>query len=240
MADLQVAAFRNNQDEKMSATYLTNTGLGVGMSFVSSKNRFYWGFFSSTHNLNLAQGETSFDTLNSPKERSSFINESGQDYSLVRSNVGFSYVAGKKSKACISLVVRDVGNSKFVAKGETTVTDPTTFQQNTVLGFSVSPRIGRYSTLNLILEQRNLENRDLAVSEKFAMGAELNFFDFGSSAFFSLRAGQNHAGASFGASINLGLVQFEYAREMRDYGEGNLLATEAVTTLVASTNITDM
>ncbi|NRA45201.1 MAG: hypothetical protein HRU09_09630 [Oligoflexales bacterium] len=241
--DSQIAAFRKTDetDGEISAAIRNQSGTGFGFSISDSRETLYLGAYTSYNYRRVFAGDFDCDQLVRQEERKAFFIPRQKKYTGMASNAGMIWVMGQYWRPSLALVSKNLGgslyhyqgNKDFITPEEKTLED----KENISIGFSLSPRIGKHGAFNFIVEGQHLMEKEIALNKKFRTAMELNLGGFGSEAIFGARAGYNLAGASFGLSLNLDLVQFELASHAEDIGIGNRHVVERRNMGVFSVNV---
>ncbi|MEZ4742376.1 MAG: hypothetical protein R3B45_08010 [Bdellovibrionota bacterium] len=243
-SDVQLAAIKSsgssNSEGTISLQYKSTSGVGFGFSVVDSKDRFYLGAFSSYNSISLTDAEkVSYLDIVSVDRRKTVISDYSTKWSGTSSNIGIIWVFSKTLRPSLSIVARDIGNSVYTRGSDKSDLNQDTLQINQDLtsAFSLSPSITKDFYLNFIVEGHHLTDATTALKKKMRSGLELTYGGFGSNSTLGLRGGYNSAGASYGASINIGLLQLEYASETVDIGLENKEVTERRSLAIFSVNM---
>ena len=256
--DLQFSAFKSSEasdDGSIKAHYRSVSGGGFGFSVVDRKERFYMGMFQSSDSRKEFKGNFEYLDVVNVGDRTKTLQESSFQSSKKLTNMWMLWILAKTGRPAVAVVVRDYDSthilskdekSEIVGKSEDELTEAEiamkeqlTIRQDVTIGFSVSPRIGKRSSMNFLVEAQNIQNQQIAINKKYRAAWELNLGGFGSEALFGLRAGVSVAGGSAGMSFNFGLLQFEAAVQSIDLGIGNEIVPEQRFLGVFSVNVLD-
>src|SRR5690606_23248638 len=111
-------------------------------------------------------------------------------------NVGMLWRLGKKAMPTLAVVARDVADTVYkVQKGDG---EEQKDLQDLTLGFSVSPELGKWGHLHMMIEGSRLSNDEVTLQKRLRGGFELTFGErYGSDSILALRVGGNSAGASY-------------------------------------------
>lgn len=241
--DSQMAAFRNSNQTggEISASIRNQSGTGFGFSVSDSDETLYLGAFSSYNFRKVFSGDFDYDQLVRQEERKAFFRPRQKKYTGISSNLGMIWVLGNYARPSIALVSKNLGGASYEYQGDESMITPEektiVDKENITLGFSLSPKIGKHGAFNFIVEGQHLMEKEIALNKKFRTALELNLGGFGSEAIFSARAGYNLAGVSLGLSLNLDLVQFEFASHAEDIGIDNRHVVERRNMGVFSVNV---
>ena len=241
--DSQIAAFRKTDetDGEISAAIRSQSGTGFGFSISDARETLYLGAFSSFNYRKVFAGDFNYDQLVRQEERKTFFVPRQKKYTGLSSHAGMIWVMGNYWRPSFALVSKNLGGSLYHYQGDQSLINPDEKtiedKENITIGFSLSPRLGRQGAFNFIVEGQHLMEKEVALNKKFRTAMELNLGGFGSDAIFGARAGYNLAGASFGFSLNLDLVQFELASHAEDIGIGNRHVVERRNMGVFSVNV---
>ena len=241
--DSQIAAFRKSDetDGEISAAIRNQSGTGFGFSISDSKETLYLGAFSSFNYRRVFSGDFNYDQLVRQEERKAFFVPKQKKYTGMSSNAGMIWVMGNYGRPSLALVSKNLGGALYHYEGDSALVTPEEKtiedKENITLGFSLSPKVGKHGAFNFIIEGQHLMEKEIALNKKFRTAVELNLGGFGSEALFGVRAGYNLAGASLGFSLNLDLVQFEFASLAEDIGIDNRHVVERRNMGVFSVNV---
>lgn len=220
IADIQMAAIPQGEDtDLVDLHYQERSGVAFGASFTDPKERLYLGFFSSYLNIKDVNGEFLYTDVAEKERRKAAIKDFTNKYSGVANNVGLLWRIAKPATPSLAIVARNVGDThynKTKGDGENLVV-----KQDLTVGFAVSPPLGKIGFYNFTVEGAKLSDKNTAVKRKWKTAMEFTFGGRGTHAILGIRGGYNHAGASFGSHLNIGLLGFQYANFAEDIGIEN-------------------
>lgn len=223
--DSQAAAVpRGGGSDLIDIQTRQQTGIGLGLSSSNKRETFHLGWFGYYATREEAQGEITYDEIVSPESRSDALDEITTKYEGFGNNFGMIWRFADAGRPALGLVFRNIGRSAFKPKDKSK--DTLYAEQNMVLSFSVSPKVGQTGAFSWVVEVDQLEDNELSVGEKVSTGVELNLGGFASRAAFGVRAGYSKAGPSAGLTLNLGLLHIEVASQSDSVGVGNNRVTE--------------
>ena len=245
--DSQVVALKKDPDTDEAETpvamnRMDMTGLGLGGSYRNQQKNLFVGAYLAFHSYSILKKGFMYESYSDAQARNKFAAENTYGYTGFNINIGISHIFYKKYNPIVSLVVRNVGKSKYKA---TTIPQGGSsdsihgVEQNVVLGVSASPEVHKDSYLNTIAEYQYIGNKVFAGRQKFRVAVEYTYGGFGSEASAGLRFGYNNAGISYGFNINLGLIQLEVSSAAINLGDAGEDLKERQDTMVLSVNILD-
>ena len=245
--DAQLAALKRpiegSEDSNIEAKYRTVFASGAGFRASTPGKSFRLGVFSSFRSQDEFNSQFAFDQLTDRKQRKELLKNNSLRYEGFGTNVGMLIRFYPTARPAFSIVARDVGDTpyKLVSKSENNENEAEDYlvKQDLTAGLSVSPRLASWAYLHLVVEGHNLDNEDIPQKNKPRGGLELSLGGFGRRAFFGLRGGYSIAGASYGASLNLGILNFAYAVESVDIGKGEEVISEQREAATIAINIAE-
>jgi hypothetical protein len=237
--DLQIAAVgRGGGTDLVAMKYRSMSGVGFGGSIPAAENSVHLGWYSTWNSITQIEGTFLHQDIARKDRRSEVLKEATRKYSGMAHNVGISWAMGKVASPRLAIVARNLQGASFAPSNAED--EPLKMREDLAMGFSVSPKVGNYGTMNWTLDVTRLSDRDVTLRKKIRSGIEYEFGPHrGSYSLFALRAGVNHAGASFGASANLGLICIETASHAEDIGAGNNRVIEQRNTGVIYVNVAE-
>lgn len=235
--DIQMAAMNTGAPDNLIDThYRVTSGPGMGFSATNKEQTFLLGLYGFFGSRKDTAGEFDWADINDPERRKTTLDDNSTTYSGFVKQMGVSWRLGKTALPTLSIVARDVGNTEWKAvkgDGESYVE-----MEEKIIGFSLTPQLGKWGYLNWVVEAGGLGNSDVAMTKKFRSGLELTFGErYGSDAFFALRAGANAAGASYGMGFNVGLLNIQAANYAEDVGIANKRVIERRTVGIIRINV---
>jgi hypothetical protein len=238
IVDEQVAAVPHGEaSDLVDVRGRTVYGFGVGLSVADLSGRFFLGAFTSYQSRTETVGEFNFRELLVQDQRQSLIDEKTAKYSGASKNVGMLWRIGDRMNPTLAVVVRDLGDTHFVASQEDD--DPLILEQDMTIGFSAGPTLRHGGRFTWAVEAARLSQEAIAMNKRFRTGIEWTYGGVGSFAPLSVRMGYNLAGISYGASTTLGLFMLNLASQAEDVGIGNAHLVERRYVATLSCNIVD-
>ena len=219
--DLQMAATpRGGGSDQIDLREVSTNGIGVGFSLTDAQERFSFGYFGYAASRSDLKGTFAYEDLSDVQRRKQVIKDNTTAYSGIGQNIGVNWRMGKTASPTLGIAMQDVGDTAFRAK--TTGASTVVQKQSLSAGFAVSPMIGKWGTLNVTTGADRLLASEVSLVKKYHLGCELTSANgAGSYTSFAVRAGYNDAGASGGASLNLGLIGFDAGLNSVDIGVDN-------------------
>jgi hypothetical protein len=218
--------------------YRSTSGVGFGGSVPAVDNTVHVGWYSTINSISQIEGTFLHQDIARKERRSEVLKDATRTYSGMAHNVGVSWAMGKVASPRLAVVARNLQGASFAARKSEE--EPLKMPEDLAMGFSLSPRLGNWTTMNWTLDVTRLSHRDVTLREKIRSGLEFEFGPLrGSYSLFALRLGANHAGASFGVSANLGLICIEAASHAEDIGAGNNRVIEQRNTGVIYVNVAE-
>lgn len=237
--DTQVAAAAiDSSRDQVDLESRTVTGPSIAFSFANGSKTFSFGLFAGFFNREETAGEFSFVDLNNPETRPDILKSGRQTYEGTPIHTGINWVIGKKWRPSLAIAFKNVGGTKY--RNKNTDNEDIKVAEDLTLGFSTTPKLGKWGHLSFVTEAHELSNSDKATSKKLRAGLEFNLgSNPGNRAGFSLRSGYNSAGASFGLGMNLGLIGINAASFAEDVGVNNKRVIERRFVLDFAVNVAD-
>jgi len=226
IVDQQIAAVPlGDESDLVNTHYRSQAGFGAGMSFADPKGTLYLGVFTARLSVLEVKGDLVYSEMINSETRSTAINDKTEKYSGDRSTMGLLWKISKKDAApSLAIVVHDLSNSQLANKDPSK--DNLKFREAWTIGFGVSPKITNDLWFRAALQSDDTTNRHQSVSEKVRFGMEFLYGDTPDHALFGLRAGYKLAGATFGADLNLGLINVQFSNYAEDVGANNTSVIE--------------
>ncbi len=218
--DQQLAgmAIRQGSDQ-IDLGYRSTTGLGIGGSYRDVKDRFQIGIFGASLTRVETRGRLSFDDISSDlKSRADAVKQISETYAGQPVNIGATFRLAKKPNAALAIVLRDAGNTKYVASNADAPS--VTENQRLSLGVSANPMLGRWGSAQFEAAIDELSIDDFHPLAKFKLGSTLTFgtrTDFRT----DLRVGYQQAGFAYGLGVYLGLISCNFAVHKEEVGTGD-------------------
>lgn len=227
-------------EKSIVAKYLSRTGPGLGFSFTTKEERLYFGVFSSYLYHTEFYRTFEYEEVSNLTDRQNYIFEHSESHPLLSSNAGMLWVLGKNARPSLALVAKGINakDEKTIFTSNSDLSNASSIKDLT-LGFSISPAIANTVFLNLVTEAHHLTSDNLEMHKKLRVGFEANSNPSAKRSLLSLRGGYNSSGASYGARLNFGLIEFEGASYVQDIGLGNEHVLERRYIAVLSVNAAD-
>jgi len=240
--DQQMAAIgQGNATDLVDLRYRSTSGVAWGTSFSDpSASVFSIGVGGQYSSIEQIEGQFAYLDLVNREARTDAIKEYTYKFSGHGLHAGMLWRFGKDGGApTLAVVARNTGNTRYTsAKPEKY--DDLVIKEDLVVGFSLSPKLGKSGRMNWVLEAGRISDNDVTLRKKFRTGLEFLFGGGpGSYATFGIRGGYNHAGASAGLSANLGILTLEAASQAEDIGLENSRVIERRYVGVFSVNVAD-
>lgn len=235
--DIQMAAMNTGEPDNLIDThYRVTSGPGVGFSATDKDQTFLLGLYGFLGSRKDTAGTFDWADINDPDRRKSTLNSNSTTYTGFVKQMGVSWRLAKTALPTLAIVARDAGDTEWKASkgsGEDYVE-----KEEKIIGFSLSPQLGKWGYLNWVVEAGGLGDSDVAMTKKFRSGLEMAFGDrYGSDAAFALRAGVNNAGGSYGLGFNVGLINIQAANYAEDIGIANKRVIERRTVGIIRINV---
>jgi hypothetical protein len=199
--------------------YRTFSGLMLGTSVADNGNRFALGISQSFGTIQETAGTFKYVDTVDVEQRKAIFKESRKTYAAKSTNVGMTIRVPKSVTPTFSVVARNMGNTKNTSSDA--ATEPLVYKEDLTAGFSISPEIGKFGRINMLIEGGYLTQKSMAAKKKIRGGVELLLGGDTGHSVFGLRVGGNDAGASYGAHLNLGLIGLEAESHAVDIGIDN-------------------
>jgi hypothetical protein len=236
IVDHQVAAVPvGGSSDLIHAHYAQTSGFGVGTSMSDNKGTISLGVFAAMMNRKDTEGEFDFQRVINKDERQAELGANSVNSSGRAINAGVNWRISDKHNTRLALVARNLGDTKYVISGD----DHFLVKQDLTIGFSVSPKLGKWGIWNLILEGGRLSDENTAVNKKIRIGTELLVGVSKGPPLLGIRAGYNLAGVSYGAHLDIGLVGFQFASSAEDVGIDNDHVVERRNIAIMSINVAE-
>ncbi|RYZ51086.1 MAG: hypothetical protein EOP07_21940 [Proteobacteria bacterium] len=237
----RTAAYRNDDDPALPKIHIdqrTLSGPFIGFSAVAPKNDFYLGVSAAFLKSSTVQSDLDATAFATRDSRKLAFEADKETYEGMPINIGMHYRFSGMLKPNISAVVNDVGSTRFSPADKT---EETLIQKEKVtLGLGISPMLKTWGTLNVMLEATDLTQHEIKTRDKFRASTEFTVGDrFGADAGLSFRLGYTSAGMSFGAGINLGILNAQIASFAEDIGADGHRVIERRSVLNLAINIAD-
>ena len=220
LVDHQIAAVPvDGSPGEVLMRYRTVSGAVMGASIADQQNRFSLGFSQTIGTIDETYGSFQYLDIAEANDRKSAMNSNRKTYTAKSSNAGLTIRIPKAMIPTLSVVARDIGNTRNLAtdSGE----EPLIYDEDLTVGISISPKVGKHARFNLLLETGYLTQVHMAAKKKGRAGLELLLFGVDAKALLGIRAGANEGGASYGANLNLGLIGASFESHAVNIGTNN-------------------
>lgn len=237
----RTAAYRNDEDPAVTKIHVdqrTLSGPFIGFSAIAPKNDFYLGVSAAFLKSSTVQSDLDASTYATRDSRKLAFEADKETYEGMPINIGMHYRFTNMLKPNISAVVNDVGSTRFSPSDKT---EETLIQKEKVtLGVGIAPMLKNWGTLSVILEATDLTQHEVSTRDKFRASTEFTVGDrLGADAGLSFRLGYTSGGMSFGAGINLGILNAQIASFAEDIGADGRRVIERRSVLNLAINIAD-
>ena len=221
-------------DTMIALNYRQVNGIGMGFSWMNTKETFAIGWYSAIATIKKLEGNISYEELINYNARRTYISQNMSSYTAILGHYGLWYRIPNAMNPTFTLATRNPGH--ILLKNVDSTKPNGTLGEDWTAGFSLHPKIGDgiLSWNNDIA--RTSEHRE-SMKSKFSSSLELSFGGNGTNGFFSLRAGANRAGLSLGMGVNMGILNFDIANQAVDFGDINDRMVERRTSGVLSVNV---
>ncbi|MBC7661908.1 MAG: hypothetical protein H7249_19625 [Chitinophagaceae bacterium] len=237
----RIASYRNNEDPSKPSLHVderTMSGPFIGFSEAAAKNEFYMGVSAAFLKTTQTIAEWDEATATTEAARKAAVLNGRRSYEGMPIHLGMLYRFSHFLKPTVSLVINDVGSTRYTPSDKTLSTEVT--QERETLGLSISPSIKNWGTLHLTAEATDLAQASVPTRDKFRVSSELTFGDrHGADSGVGIRLGYNAAGLSYGTGINLGILSAQIASFAEDIGAGSARVIERRSVINVGINIAD-
>ena len=199
--------------------YRTISGVMLGSSIADHGNRFSLGFSTLMGTIEETAGTFAYTDMVDVEKRKEILKANRKTYESSSSTVGMLFRIPKSITPTLSVVARNVGNSKNLAKDKSQ--KPLVYDEDLTAGCSISPDVGKIGRFNMIVESGMLTQKHMAGKKKMRGGMELLLGGETGKSLLGLRLGGNNAGGSAGIHLNIGLLGFEAEVHAVDVGVDN-------------------
>ena len=216
--DHQIAAVSQGPDAALIDLRIRSlSGLGGGLSMTDAQERVALGYFAYTGVRRETIGAFSFEDFSDRERRREALAANSRTYTGLSHNLGANFRLGKQWTPTLAVALKNAGDTLWKADGG----DQLKIYQDLTVGLGLMPLSGKSHGCNLVFEAYRLLHDEVSLQKKFRLGAEFNFWGYGSYAGVGLRAGYSDDGGAAGLSLNLGLIGAEAAIHSVDIGAGN-------------------
>jgi len=212
-----VPAVNSPGDVKMR--YRTFSGMMLGTSVADNSNRFALGVSQAMGTIQETSGTFKYVDMVDVDKRKAILAQNRATYAAKSTNVGMTIRVPKSVTPTFSVVARNMGNTKNTSSE--TATEPLVYHEDLTAGFSISPELGKFARVNMLIEGGYLTQKSMAAKKKIRGGVELLLGGDTGHSVLGVRVGGNDAGASYGAHLNLGLIGLEAESHAVDIGVDN-------------------
>ena len=210
--------------------YRSFSGFLVGTSLSDSANTLSLGISQAYGTIEETSGTFDYTDMVDSYQRKKILKNSRSSFTAKAANAGMSLRIPKGAHPTLSLVARNMGNTKNPAKQAGN--EALVYPEDLTIGFSVSPSIGHLGRFNFILESGYLTQKHMAERKKIRGGMELLLGGVTSKSNLGIRAGGNDAGWSAGLHLNIGLIGLEAETHAIDVGANNKRLIERRTSAI--------
>lgn len=237
--DVRAMSTPNSTDnDLLDVNYREQSGPVIGTSYASSKRDFYLGISAQYLSRKVIQGSFPLATVNDVTERRKAFRDSQEKYTGVPVHVGALWTGALKWRPSVSLVARNVAGTQM--KSDDPETKTQRIKEDVTLGLALSPNLGKWGMLNVVLEANQLTQKAIPSKDKLRFGTELTIGNaFGADSGFSVRTGYSFAGISYGLGVNAGMFGLQAASFAEDIGADADRVIERRTVINLGINIAD-
>ncbi|WP_141734702.1 hypothetical protein [Oligoflexus tunisiensis] len=222
----------------LDVNYREQSGPVIGTSYASKKRDFYVGISAQYLTRKVTQGSFPLATVNDGESRRKAFRDSQEKYAGVPVHVGALWTGYYKWRPSVSLVARNVASPELQSDDSEAAAHR--LKEDLTLGFALSPNIGKWGMLNVVLEGNQLTQKSIPSKDKLRFGTELTFGNaFGAESGFSIRSGYSFAGVSYGLGANLGIFGLQAASFVEDIGADASRVIERRSVINLGINIAD-
>ncbi|MDQ3235408.1 MAG: hypothetical protein M3Q07_26655 [Pseudobdellovibrionaceae bacterium] len=216
--DVRAMSTPNSSDnDLLDVNYREQSGPILGTSIASSKRNFYLGVSAQYLTRKVIQGSFPLATVNDVDTRRKAFRDSQEKYQGVPVHAGALWTGTYGWRPALSLVARNISGTRLQSQSEGTPSHR--LKEDLTLGFGLSPNLGKWGMLNVVLEGNQLTQKSIPSKDKLRFGTELTIGNaFGADSGFSLRTGYSFAGMSFGMGVNVGMFGLQAASFAEDIG----------------------
>lgn len=221
-------------DTMIALKYRQASGVGMGFSWMNTRETLAIGWYSAIANIKELEGELSYEELIDYNARRTYISQNMSSYTAILGHYGLWYRIPHAMNPTFTLVTRNPGHIPL--KNVDSTKPDGTLAEEWTMGFSLHPRIGD-GILSWNNDIARISEHRESMKSKFSSSLELSFGGSGTTGTFSLRAGANRAGLSLGMGVNMGILNFDVANQAVDLGDVNDRMVERRTSGVLSVNV---
>jgi hypothetical protein len=237
--DVRAMSTPNSTDnDLLDVNYREQSGPVIGTSIASPKRDLYLGVSAQYLSRKVIQGSFPLATVNDVDLRRKAFRESQEKYTGVPVHLGALWIGSYRWRPSVSLVARNAGGTEM--KSADPETKSQRIKEDMTLGLGLSPNLGKWGMLNVVLEANQLTQKSIPSKDKIRFGSELTVGNaFGAEAGFSVRAGYSFAGISYGLGVNAGMFGLQAASFAEDIGADASRVIERRTVINLGINIAD-
>ncbi|HET9240190.1 MAG TPA: hypothetical protein VFO10_23200 [Oligoflexus sp.] len=237
--DVRAMSTPNSTDnDLLDVNYREQSGPMLGTSFASSKRNFYVGISAQYLSRKVIEGSFPLATVNDVDLRRKAFRDSSEKYTGVPVHVGALWNGAYSWRPSVSLVARNAGGTALTSSDPETKTQR--IKEDLTFGLGLSPNLGKWGMLNVVLEANQLTQKSIPSKDKLRFGTEMTIGNaFGAESGFAVRAGYSMAGISYGLGVNAGMFGLQAASFAEDIGADASRVIERRTVINLGINIAD-
>jgi len=237
--DVRAMSTPNDTDsDLLDVNYREQSGPVIGTSYASPKRNFYLGVSAQYLSRRVIQGSFPLATVNDLDSRRKAFRDSQEKYQGLPVHVGGLWTGSYKWRPSVSLVARNISGPTL--KSEDDEAAPHRLKEDLTLGLALSPNLGKWGMLNVVLQGNQLTQKSIPSKDKLRFGTELTIGNaFGAESGFSVRTGYSFAGLSYGMGVNLGMFGLQAASFAEDIGADASRVIERRSVINLGLNIAD-
>ncbi len=208
--DLQFNAVKaSDTSDVVDLNYQKKVGAIAGLSFTDKKKELALGISAAFFNMDQIRGDfLASDMADTEVSKQQFEDATGS-YSVLSLTTGLSWRINHKASPTISVTMKDLGGTDY--SHQSGIGSDYKVEQNTSVGFAVSPSLGKWGFYNFVLETDEITNDELSLDKKIHASTGFDFGGRGSFSILSIYGGYDHLGGSYGGHINIGFIGLQYA-----------------------------
>jgi len=234
--DLQFSAVKaSDESEVVDLNYQRRVGGIAGLSFSDAKQEFALGISAAYFDMDQLRGDfLSSELADEETQEQQFTDATGA-YSATSLTVGTTWRISGKASPTISVTMKDFGGTEYTHKSGTG--SDYKIEQNTSVGFAISPELSKWGFFNLVLETDKITDDELSLDKKFHASSGFDFGGRGDASWLSLFGGYDHLGGSYGGHINIGFIGLQYATFNENIGTNATPITQQRQSITASIDL---
>lgn len=237
----RTAASLNDADPAASKIHVesrTMSGPFLGFSAIAPKQDFYLGVSAAYLKSSAVTADVDQSAWATEASRKAAFDAGKSSYEGMPINIGMLYRFPVALRPSISAVVNDIGSTRYSPSDKTQ--DSMVQEESVTLGLGIAPMLKNWGTLHVVAEATNLTRHDLPTRDKLRASTEFTVGDrFGADAGLSFRLGYTSAGLSYGAGLNLGILNMQMASFAEDIAVGSNRVIERKSVVNIGINIAD-